>query len=378
MKKVLFVATVVKHHFMSFHIPYIKWFKENGYETHVCAKNDYDNKEDCVIPYCDKYYDLPFGRSPFDSNNIVAYKQLKKIIDSNEYNIIHCHTPVGGVLTRVAAIEARKNGTKVIYTAHGFHFYKGASIRNWLLYYPVEKWMAKYTDCLITTNNEDYKRVKNRFKAKSIKLINGVGVDLNEFKPQIHKMKSELRKEYAYNRNDFILFFAGELTYRKHQDLLIDAIGLLKDKIPNIKLLLAGVGDLSEKYQAQVNRLKIRENVHFIGYRKDIANIMALSDIAVSSSRQEGLPVNVMMAMAIGLPLVVTGCRGNSDLVNDGENGYVVGLEDIDEFVIAVEKLYASEELRNKFSQNNLVSINKYSLGNIRKKMGEIYKEYEK
>ncbi|MDF2486669.1 MAG: glycosyltransferase family 1 protein, partial [Herbinix sp.] len=174
MKKVLFVATVVKHHISTFHIPYISWFKLNGYETHVCAKNDYENKEDCVIPYCDKYYDLPFGRSPLSSCNITAYKQLKRLIDTNEYDIIHCHTPVGGVLTRLAAKKARKSGTKVIYSAHGFHFFKGAPLKNWMLYYPVEKHLAKYTDCLITTNKEDYLGIKDKFHAKSIKLVNGV------------------------------------------------------------------------------------------------------------------------------------------------------------------------------------------------------------
>ena len=160
MKKVLFVATVVKTHIMVFHIPYLEWFKKNGYEVHVCAKNDYENKDECIIPYCDKYHDLPFERSPFKANNLKVYKKLKEIINTNNYDIIHCHTPMGGALTRLAAHKARNRGTKVLYTAHGFHFYKGSPLINWLVYYPVERWLARYTDVLITINEEDYNRIK--------------------------------------------------------------------------------------------------------------------------------------------------------------------------------------------------------------------------
>ena len=127
MKKVLFVATVVKTHIMEFHIPYLKMFKEMGWETVVAARNDYENPADCVIPYCDTYYNIPFERNPLKLGNLKAYTDLKKVIDGGGYDIIHCHTPVGAMLTRLAAKQARKNGTKVFYTAHGFHFYKGVS-----------------------------------------------------------------------------------------------------------------------------------------------------------------------------------------------------------------------------------------------------------
>ena len=138
MKKVLFVATVVKLHIMVFHIPYLEWFKKNGYEVHVAARNDYDNKDECIIPFCDRFHDLPFERSPIRKNNLQVYKDLKNIIDTEQYEIIHCHTPMGGAIGRLAARSARKKGTKVIYTAHGFHFFKGAPLVNWLAYYPAE------------------------------------------------------------------------------------------------------------------------------------------------------------------------------------------------------------------------------------------------
>ena len=181
MKKVLFVATVVRLHINMFHKPFIKWFHDQGWQVDVAANNDYENKEECLIPYCDNFYCLPFERSPLKKKNMDAYRQLKYLIDNNDYDIIHCHTPVGGVATRVAVGKARKNGTKVIYTAHGFHFYKGAPVINWLIYYPVERILAHRTDLLITMNQEDYGYAQ-KFKAKKVALVNGVGLELNKFK----------------------------------------------------------------------------------------------------------------------------------------------------------------------------------------------------
>ena len=149
-KRVLFVATVVKTHIMQFHIPYLKMFKEMGYETAVAARNDYENPDDCRIPYCDHFFDIPFQREPFHRDNIQCYKKLKTIIDEGDFSIVHCHTPVGGVLGRLAARKARKNGVHVMYTAHGFHFYNGAPLKNWILFYPIEKICSYFTDAIIT------------------------------------------------------------------------------------------------------------------------------------------------------------------------------------------------------------------------------------
>lgn len=382
MKKILMIASVASM-IDQFNMSNIDILKKQGYEVHVAA--NFEKGSTCSNQRIEEfkkeltelnvnYHHVDFSRKITNvSKNVKAYKLIKKLMLRNKYEFVHCQSPIGGFCGRIAA---KNTNTPVIYTAHGFHFFRGAPLKNWLLYYPVEKYLAKYTDCLITTNNEDYNRVKNSFKAKTIKYVNGVGVDLNNFKPQNSEIKKTLREKYGYNQNDFIVFFAGELTYRKHQDLLIDVISLLKDKIPNIKLLLAGVGDQKEKYQDQAKRLGVEEIVHFIGFRRDIANILTLSDIAVSSSRQEGLPVNVMMAMSIGLPLIATDCRGNCDLVSSGENGYLVGVDDKEEFANKIEIIYASKELKDKFSQNNLKFIKNYSLENIRLQMEKIYIEF--
>jgi glycosyltransferase EpsD len=369
MKKILFTATVDSH-ILSFHLPYLKYFKMNGYEVHVASNGQ------SQIPFVDKKYTLPFERSPLRKGNITAFVELKKIIENNDYSIIHCHTPMGGVITRLAAKHMRKNGTKVIYTAHGFHFFKGAPILNWLLYYPVEKWLSKYTDCLITINDEDYQRAVNkRFKTNLIKKVNGVGINLNRFFPASKQEKTNLRKEYNLTVNDFVLVYAAELNDNKHQDLLINAVHLLKDKIPTLKLLLAGDGELEKAYKEMVKKLEMEDMIIFMGYRKDMAKIFAISDVAVSASKREGLPVNIMEAMATGLPLVVTNCRGNRDLVADNRNGYVIGIDDVERFSHAIDTLYKSTEKRMEFAEQSLKLVKNFSIEQVLVEVAEIYEQ---
>ncbi|MPQ33289.1 glycosyltransferase family 1 protein [Clostridium estertheticum] len=368
MKKVLFVAHVVKRHFMLFHIPYLKWFKENGYETHVCARNDYEKKEDCNIPYCDKYYDLPFERSPFNSSNIVAYKQLKKIIDSNEYDIIHCHTPVGGVLTRLAARKARKNGTKVIYTAHGFHFFKGAPLTNWMLFYPVEKFCARYTDVLITINQEDY-NIAQKFKANKVVYVPGVGVDTKKF-CGLNIDRREKRKELGISDNQIALISVGELSKRKNHEVIIRALAKLNN--PNTIYFICGQGVLDEYLKDRAKELKV--DVRFLGFRKDVFEIFAATDLFVFPSLQEGLPVALMEAMSIGLSVVCSKIRGNTDLIADGKGGYLVESDDVEGFVKAIYKLADNAELREEIGKHNQEVVKDFDIENVNKIMCEIYK----
>ena len=227
-KKVLFTATVVKTHINVFHLPYLKWFKEKGYEVHIAAKNDFIN-EPCIIPNCDKYYDIQFARFPFSKANINAYKELKKLIQENNYDIIHCHTPVAGVLTRLAARNSKN--TTVIYTAHGFHFFKGAPLLNCLIYYPVERFCAKFTDKLITINQEDYERAKRFSLRKNGKVyyVPGVGIYLEKIqnlKVDIKQKKTEL----GIPENTPVLLSVGELIKRKNHETVLKALSQIKDK----------------------------------------------------------------------------------------------------------------------------------------------------
>lgn len=368
MDKILFVATIDQH-IRHFHYPFLEWFKNNGYEVHVASKGEEK------LLHVDKKHNIPFERSPFKANNIKAYKQLKKLIEANDYKLVHCHTPMGGAIARLASISARKRGLKVLYTAHGFHFYKGAPKKNWLIYYPVEKLLSRFTDVLITINEEDYELAnKKRFKAHKIELVHGVGIDLKKFRPQVDQIKVELRNEYSYNPDDFILIYVGELSYRKHQDVLIKAIDRIVNQIPKLKLLLVGDGDLFDTYQELIIRNNLSKNVELLGYRKDVPKLMLLSDVVVSSSRQEGLPVNVMEAMATSLPLIVSNCRGNKDLVKHMGNGLLVTKDDEGEYAKSILKLYNDSKLKERLSANSLQMISDFSLEKIIDDMSIIYK----
>ena len=178
MPKILFVATVVKTHIAQFHLPYLKMLKDMGWDTAVAAKNDYENPEDCRIPNCDRFYPIDFARNPLDFGNLTAYRELKQVIDQGDFDVIHCHTPVAAILARLAARGARKKGCKVLYTAHGFHFYKGAPLLNWLAYFPPEWLGAFFTYVVIKIKQEDYRFAQKHLHAKSIRYVRGVGVDL--------------------------------------------------------------------------------------------------------------------------------------------------------------------------------------------------------
>ena len=368
MKKVLFSATVDSH-ILAFHLPFLKWFKEHGYEVHVATNGDAE------IPYCDKKIKISFERSPFKLNNIKAIFQLKKVLSKEKYDIIHTHTPMGSVVTRLAAKKARRSGTRVIYTAHGFHFFKGASLLNWALFYPVEKYLSKYTDTLILINKEDYNLAKRKFKkCRDIEYVPGVGIDEEKFNVKMTKKeKTEFRKSLGLKDTDFVMIYPAELSNRKRQIWLINTVSLLLKENKDIHLLLPGKDSLNGKCQELVKELKLENQIHFLGFRNDIPRLLQISDLSVSSSRQEGLPVNIMEAMYVGLPIVASDCRGNRDLVKDRENGYIIPLDDSDMFVDRVEIIYGNKNLRSKLKKTNKNEIKHYMLKNILSKMKRIY-----
>lgn len=372
MPKVLYVATVVKTHIMEFHIPYLKMLKDMGWETAVAARNDFDDPADCVIPYCDHYYDIPFERNPLKPNNVNAYIRLKTVIDEGNYDIIHCHTPVGAMLTRLAAQDARKKGTIVFYTAHGFHFYKGAPLINWLLFYPAERLLARKTDVLITINKEDYQRAKS-FKAGKVVYVPGVGIDISKFSKRVGN-RDEKRQELGLKKTDFVILSVGELIVRKNHGVVLDALGELKKrgKLGNIRYVVCGRGVLDTKLKEKATSHGISDRVHFLGYRNDVSEIYNAADLFVFMSLQEGLPVAMMEAMACGLPIICSNIRGNTDLIESGRNGEIV--ENSARAVAdAIESLRNNDDLRNRYAFSAVTTIKHFNLSTVEKEVHDIY-----
>lgn len=368
-KKVLFVATVVKKHINVFHLPYLQWFQEQRYETHVCARDDF-NGEECIIPHCDKHFDIPFERSPLNQNNIKAYRRLKKIINENNYEIIHCHTPVAAMLTRLAARRARKKGTKVIYTAHGFHFFKGAPLLNWLIYFPVEFICSFFTDVLITINQEDYKLAKGIMKAKNIEYIPGVGIDIEKYK-NIQVDKKAKRKELGVSEDAFILLSVGEINKNKNHEVIIEALNRLNN--PNICYCIAGQGELKDYLKNKIISLGLQNQVHLLGYRKDINELCHIADIFCFPSRREGLGLAALEAMAVGLPIITSNVHGINDYSIQGITGIKCNPSSVNEFKDAIQKLMCDVDFRIKTSKNNKLLSQNFDINLVKEVMIKIY-----
>ena len=352
MKKILFAANL-ESFFTKFLIPQLKYFKENGYEVHVAAKS-----ENIDIPYCDKKFDVDFARGFNLRQNIHSYKQMKSIFKNNHYDIVSCHTPFGGAITRLAFRNSKIKKTKMVYMAHGFHFYKGAPLLNWILFYPSEKYLSKFTDTLITINLDDYEIAKKRFKC-NVKYIPGVGLDPKKFDfSMTENEKKEYRKSLGLKKTDFVMIYPAEINANKRQIWLVNA---LKDTFynhPNFHLILPGMDSMNGKCEKLVKEYGLEKQIHFLGFRNDIPKLLKISNLAVSSSKREGLPVNIMEALYCGLPVVATSCRGNRDLIEDGKNGYIVDANDSKKFaekVVLVSKLNAKEMDKIKNDNNKVV-----------------------
>lgn len=369
-KRVLLIATVVKTHVMHFHISWLKKLKELGYETAVAAKNDYDNPNDCQIPYCDHFFDIPFKRFPFHPSNIRAFRKLKKIMREQHYDVIHCHTPVGGVLGRLSAMRSRRLGTKVFYTAHGFHFYKGAPLKNWIMYYPVEKLCAHFTDILITINKEDYELAKRKLKAKQIEYVPGVGIDTKKFS-DCNIDRAEKRKEFGVPENATLLMSVGELNGNKNHEIVIKALASLNDS--DIYYIIAGKGEREKKLLDRVKNLGLEKNVRLLGYRSDIAELYKASDICVFPSIREGLGLAAIEGMAAGLPLLVADNRGTRDFCVNNVNGLVCSPFSVDEFANAIRTLNTNPELCEKYGDANKSKATDFDLSIINEMMNKIY-----
>lgn len=370
-KRVLFSATVDSH-IKFFHLPYLQYFKSQGYE--VCVATNGRGP----LPFCDKKYTIPITKSPFKLTNLKAYKELRTIIDHEEFDLIHCHMPMAAVITRLAARKARKKGTKVIYTAHGFHFFRGAPLISWLIYYPVEKMMARYTDCLITINHEDYTRAKTKkFRAKQTEIVDGIGVDLSKFKPVSLEKKAKLRSQYNYNNDAFILVYVAELTKRKNQEALIKSTVKLKEVIKNLKVLIVGEDSMAGYYQRIAKKLGIENEIDFLGLRQDVPQLLNIADMYVSVSKQEGLPINIIEAMGCGLPICATKVRGHVDLIQHNKNGILISLDNEDDLSEGIIQLYNDSEQRELLGKQARRDAKRYALETVYAKMIEIYEWYK-
>lgn len=376
MKKVLMLASVASM-IDQFNMVNIDILQKQGYEVHVAANFKYGNtssqqrieefkKELSELGIT--YYHIDFARNITKIfTNIKAYKQIRNLMATNKYEFVHCHSPIGGACGRLAAHWTK---TKVIYTAHGFHFYKGAPLINWLLYYPVERFLARYTDVLITINKEDYQRAQ-KFKAGKVVYVPGIGVDIKRFRDVLVD-RDKKRNELGISNEAFVILSVGEINKNKNHEVIIRAIAKLNK--PHICYIICGQGDREIYLKKLAISLGVANKVKFLGFRNDIAEIYKIADVFVFPSFREGLPVSVMEAMAAGLPIICSNIRGNTDLIENGKGGFLVGTNDIVALTRAIEQLLDNTEKRRFMGIINTETIKKFCLVNIMHKMEVLYK----
>lgn len=358
-----------------FNMHNIRLLQEQGYTVHVAANFEKGNtisnermvqlrKE--LAAQNVQFFQIDFSRNAFDiRGHAKAYSQLKKISKLYDYSIMHCHSPIGGV---VARLVFRNTPTKVIYTAHGFHFFQGGKKLEWLLFYPVEYICSYFTDVLITINNEDYQVAKGKFHAKQVYKINGVGIELEKFISN-RGDKEEIRKQYHIKQDDFVLFSIGELSDRKNHIVILEALKEIED--PTIKYFIIGQGRNQEKLEQFISKNQLDKNVFLLGYQKRVDQILPMADLFCFPSKQEGLPVALMEAMATGLPCFVSDIRGNNELID--ENGGVLHSPmDIEEVQNKLKIL--KESNLEAMAMYNLEKIKEFSITEVATDMNEIYK----
>ena len=305
--------------------------------TMACNMDDADMElynEDCK-EYGIKTVHIDFDRNPLGKKNLLAKKQLFQLMEKEKYDAVHCNTPIGGVIGRICAKKA--NIPYVIYQAHGFHFWKGAPLKNWLFYYPVERYLARYTDVLVTINHEDYQRAK-KFHLKDggrVEYVHGVGVNMSKVS-EVTVDRERKRNELGIPENAELFVTVGELIDRKNQVTAIDAFE--KAKITNAHLIICGQGERMEYLRSYIKSKGLASCVHLLGFRQDITEVLKASDVFVFPSLQEGLPVALMEAMACGLPCVASRIRGNTDLLGEQYN-YLFEPKDVERLSVLLSQI---------------------------------------
>ena len=370
-KRILITSTDLM--MIQFLVPHVQNLAEHGYEVEIACSEvggRMNEVREKLKDYTRAIHTVRLVRSPASLTNLKGYQDMKQVINTGKYDIIWTNEPVMGVVTRLAARAARKSGTKVLYMVHGFHFYKGAPLVNWMVYYPVERWASRFCDEIITINKEDYGRAK-RFHAREVRYIHGIGVDTARLKKK--ELQTDIRAELGLNDDEFIVVSAGELNKNKNHKVIIKAIRQLQDK--SIKYILCGKGTMKRPLEQMAKKYRITEQIFFLGYRKDVVDICSQSDVFAFPSYREGLGLASLEAMYSGLPLVASQIRGVEDYVEDRKSGCLCSPDDSRAFARAIRRLKDDEDFRSRCGEYNRKAVIPYCLDNVKEEIIRILSE---
>ena len=359
-KRILITSTDLM--MVQFLVPHVINLSENGFHVEIACSNVGGRVEEIrskLRNYVKKIHIVRLKRSPIAPINFLGYQDMKQIINSGHFNLIWTNEPVMGVVTRLAARAARKNGTKVMYMTHGFHFFKGAPKKNWLIFYNIEHWASRLCDVITTINREDYKRAK-KMHAPIVRCIHGIGINPERLSKVDNR--SDIRQELRLNKDAFLCISVGELNENKNHQVVIKALGELKD--PDIHYIICGKGDQLENLKNLAKEQGVQNNIHFLGYRMDVLDICSQSDLFVFPSHREGLPIAPLEAMYCGLPLITSNIRGLVDYMKEGKTGYLTDPDDVNSFASNIRKLKDDPRLREEIGNNNKTAVLPFLLDN--------------
>lgn len=368
-KKILITSTDLM--MIQFLVPHVINLSENGFTVEIACSDvggRMNEVREKLKSYVSDIHVVRLVRSPASPTNLKGYWDMKQVIEAGCYDMIWTNEPVMGVVTRLAARKARKKGTKVTYMVHGFHFYKGAPKKYWMVFYPIEKFAGLFCDRVVTVNREDYKRAK-KMKLPDVKYIHGIGINTSRLTPG--ESQNDIRTELELDKNAFLVLSVGELNENKNQKTIIKAIAQINDA--SIHYVLCGKGNQLENLQNLAAELNVLDNVHFLGYRTDVVDICSQSDVYVMPSHREGLPVASLEAMYCGLPLVTSNIRGLVDVMKNGVSGYMYSPDDVGGFVSGIQKLKAEPELRRKMAARNKKAVIPYCIENTKKEVVKLF-----
>lgn len=299
---------------MNFHLPYLRDFREQGYEVWTAAGNGDAQK----IPYAHRQVEVPFRKKMFSPSNVLAILQFRRLLAEEHFTCISTHTTLASAVVRAAVLLLPKSKRPRVYCiCHGYLFGENDGLKKWLYLLP-EKLSSPVTDVLMVMNREDEAIAKrHRLAGGRLAFIHGMGLDLEKLPAITQEEREKGRQELGFSQGDFLFVYAAEFSKRKNQEELLRAFSRAAKKQPRIRLLLAGNGSCLEECKALAEELRLGDRVRFPGYVEEMGRLYRLCDAAVSSSRMEGLPFNIMEAMACGLPVIASRIKGHTDLLGE-------------------------------------------------------------
>lgn len=383
MKKAL-IVTRVSGFVPQFERDHVKILQSMGYEVHYAANMNVvvygkDNRRlEGTGLIC---HHIDFCRSPFSTRVVDSYQALKVLMEKEEFDLIQCHMPMTGVVARLAAqavFRKSKKRVPVLYTAHGFHFCSGAPLKNWLYYIP-ERFLARYTDRLITMNQEDYERAIHFPVRGKVEKISGVGISLQNMvskdTQETKKIRKEIRSRWHVGEDEFLLVSVGELTKNKNH---LEMLRVLAEyDIPNVKYMICGEGELENELKSFIQEHQLEERVVMTGYCSEVENILMSADCFVFPSQREGLPVAMMEAMRAGLPVIARKIRGNTDLIENEKGGFLLKKPTEKEYYHVIRKLQTFPQLCMEMGRWNQEQVRKFSVEEVNAQMERIYNEVD-